>query len=454
MKKITKVFLVLIILIFVVVAGFCFYYSFILNKESKPKNVYGKIIDKIDKNLYDYFMFDKKYVLGDNFNVSGEIDFELDGTYYLQNSSINPDDIKIYNKISNLTNATTTYKYIQNNDEDKLYKEINQKINEEEVLLKKVFLENATEYVFINGASDKYINNGNSIYFETIDGSHTTKDNIDYIHTFIVNALKNSLLEEYFEKEAITTNVDDGTKDVYQMSIRLDDKRVKKIINSIIKDIKSDERANNIICGVYKDFETYKLNDDERILEKDEVYTINVYTDKIWFSPLKYEIIHLKNNERSTYTYVGDLKGHFTYVHNEQLKYGVSVQINHKTYLFEFNDSYGKSIGKIKLDKYDNMYSLDVDLTLDKKTYLVTYSSKVKDYEKNKKYTINDLVHIKYSEDEIIKFSGDIKNNIEVNVDSTIKEEVGDVVIRSSLTEVEETNYNNIKERLTERFER
>lgn len=454
MKKITKVFLVLIILIFVVVAGFCFYYSFILNKESKPKNVYGKIIDKIDKNLYDYFMFDKKYVLGDNFNVSGEIDFELDGTYYLQNSSINPDDIKIYNKISNLTNATTTYKYIQNNDEDKLYKEINQKINEEEVLLKKVFLENATEYVFINGASDKYINNGNSIYFETIDGSHTTKDNIDYIHTFIVNALKNSLLEEYFEKEAITTNVDDGTKDVYQMSIRLDDKRVKKIINSIIKDIKSDERANNIICGVYKDFETYKLNDDERILEKDEVYTINVYTDKIWFSPLKYEIIHLKNNERSTYTYVGDLKGHFTYVHNEQLKYGVSVQINHKTYLFEFNDSYGKSIGKIKLDKYDNMYSLDVDLTLDKKTYLVTYSSKVKDYEKNNKYTINDLVHIKYSEDDIIKFSGDIKNNIEVNVDSTIKEEVGDVVIRSSLTEVEETNYNNIKERLTERFER
>lgn len=454
MKKITKVFLVLIILIFVVVAGFCFYYSFILNKESKPKNVYGKIIDKIDKNLYDYFMFDKKYVLGDNFNVSGEIDFELDGTYYLQNSSVNPDDIKIYNKISNLTNATTTYKYIQNNEEDKLYKEINQKINEEEVLLKKVFLENATEYVFINGASDKYINNGNSIYFETIDGSHTTKDNIEYLHTFIVNALKNSLLEEYFEKEAITTNVDNETKDVYQMSIRLDDKRVKRIINSIIKDIKSDERANNIICGVYKDFEKYKLDDDERILEKDEVYTVNVYTDKIWFSPLKYEIIHLKNNERSTYSYVGDLKGHFAYVHNEELKYGVNVQINHKTYLFEFNDSYGKSIGKIKLDKYDNMYSLDVDLTLDKKTYLVTYSSKVKDYEKNKKYTINDLAHIKYSEDEIIKFSGDIKNNIEVNVDSTIKEEVGEVVIRSSLTEVEETNYNNIKERLTERFER
>ena len=48
-----------------------------------------------------------------------------------------------------------------------------------------------------------------SAYFETIDGSHTTKDNIEYIHTFIVNALKNSLLEEYFEKEAVTTNVDD-----------------------------------------------------------------------------------------------------------------------------------------------------------------------------------------------------------------------------------------------------
>ena len=115
MKKFTKILLVLIILIIVVVAGFCFYYGFILNKESKPQNVYNKIIDKIDSNIFDYFKLDKKFILGDDYQVEGKVEFNLDGTYYLQNSVVEPDDIKIYNKINNLTNATTTYKYIQNN---------------------------------------------------------------------------------------------------------------------------------------------------------------------------------------------------------------------------------------------------------------------------------------------------------------------------------------------------
>ena len=58
------------------------------------------------------------------------------------------------------------------------------------------------------------------------------------------------------------------------------------------------------------------------------------------------------------------------------------------------------------------------------------------------------------SEDDIVKFSGDIKNTIKINTTNTIKEEVGDVIIRSSLTEEEENNYNNVKDRLIERLEK
>lgn len=454
MRKAVKILLALIILIIIVVAGFCFYYGFILNKESKPKNVYDKVIDKIDNNLSDYFKISKKHIMGDDFQVKGEIDFNLDGTYYLQNSSVNPDDIKIYNKINNLSNVKTTYKLIQNNETNKLYREIHQKLNEEDILLKKVFIENATEYVYLNGVSDKYINNGNNIYFEKIDGSHTTKDNLEYLRDFILQAFKNSLLEEYFEKENKKTTVSGDTKDTYQMSIRIDDNRLKKIINSIVKEIRNDERANSLICSIDQEFEKFKLSSEDRILEKDEVYTINIYTDKIWFTPLKYEVVHLKNNDRDTYTYVGDLEGNLTYIHNDELKYNVNVQINHKTYLFEFTNVLGKKLGKIKLDKYENMYSLDVDLNLDKKHYMITYSSKLKDYEEEKGYTINDLIQIKYSEEDIVKFSGEIKNTVDISTKNEIKEEVGEVVIRSSLTEEEENNYNNLKERLNERYER
>ena len=200
MKKFAKVIWILLILIIIVIAGFCFYYGFILNKASKPKNVYDKVIDKIDENIFKYFELDKDYLVGDDFKISGDIKYELEGAYYLQNSAVNPDDIKIYNKINNLNNSKTTYTYIQNNEENKLYKDVKQTIGEEEVLLKKTLIEDTTEYVYINGVSDKYINNGTNIYFENISNSNTTKDNIEYLHQVVLNSFKASLEEKYFEK--------------------------------------------------------------------------------------------------------------------------------------------------------------------------------------------------------------------------------------------------------------
>ncbi len=452
MKKFAKVIWILLILVIIILAGFCFYYGYILNNASKPKNVYNKVIDEIDKNIFDYFKLEKKYILGDDFEISGNTEFNLDGTYYLNNSLVNPDDIKIYNKMVNLTNTDTSYKYVQNDQDNKLYKEIKQVINGEEVLLKKTLIENATEYVYINGVSDKYINNGTNIYFENISNSNSSLDNIEYLHEFVIESLKNNLLEEYFDKENKTTMIDNSNVKTYQMSIRIDDKRLKTILNGILKDIKKDERAKNIVSGFYNDFSNYKIS-DERILGINERYTINIYTDRVWFSPLKYEIVHLNENEREVYTYVGDLEGRLTYVKGEEFKYGVDVTINHKLLLFEYTDAALKKLGKIKVDKNSNIYSLDVDLKLDNKTYLITYSSKVKDYKRNKEFSIYDTMKIKYSENDIVKFSGDIKNTIEVSTNNTIKEEVGDVIIRSSLTE-EENNYNNLKERVIERFER
>ena len=454
MKKFTKVLLIILIIIIIIIAGFCFYYGYVLNNASKPKNIYGKIIDNIDENVFDYFKLDNKYILGDDFEINGEINYELDGTYYLQNSKNNPDDIKIYNKITNLSNSKTTYKYIQNNEEDKLYKEIHQSIKDEEVLLKKTLVEDTTEYVYINDVIDKYINNGTNIYFENITNSNTTKDNLDYLHNFVLEAFKDSLLEKYFEKEQKKINLDNEYKDAYQMSIRIDNKRLITILNSVIKKIKQDEKANNIVSGFYIDFDNYKIKNDEKILGKDEVFLINVYTDKIWFNPIKYEVVHLDENIRETYSYVGDLEGYLSYIKNDEFKYGVDVSINHKMYLFNFKNATGKNLGKIKLDKNSGMYNFDVDLNLDNKSYMITYSSKIKDFDKKKSYTINDSLKVKYSEDNIVKFSGDIKNTIKLTTNNFKKEEVGEVVIRSSLSEEEENNYNNIKERLTDRFER
>ena len=454
MRIIKKIIAVLLAIVIIVIAGYCFYYGYILNNESKPKNVFSKVIYKIDENIIEYFKLDEQYKLKNDFSITGDIDYNIEGAYYLESSKVNPDDIKIYNRINNLNNSKITFTYIQNEKEDKLYSEYNHLIGEEQVLLRKTYIDSATEYEFINTVSNKYINNGNSKFFETISASNTINDNIKYIHEFILGSLINNLKEEYFEKEKIKVYLNEEEKETYQMSLRIDNKRYKEILNNIIKDIRKDNKANNIICGLYNDFPNYKIDSNKRFLEKDETYTINVYTDNIWYKPLKYEVVHLKEDSRDTYSYVGDLNGELSYVHNDELKYNAKVSINHKMYLLEFNNKSGKNIGKIKLDKNVDMYNLDVDLILDKKSYVLSTSTKIKDYEENKGYTINNLINVRYSEDDKIRFSGSLNNKINISNESTIKEEAGDVIIRTALTEEEENNYKNYIDNLKLRLER
>ena len=454
MRIIKKILLILIAIFFAVIAGYCFYFGYILNNEAQPKSVFSKIIYKLDDNIFNYLTFDKKYYFGDNFSVTGDIKYELDGSYYLESSKTQADDIKIYNKIRNLSNSKINFKYIQNDDEDKLYSEYSHYIGDEQALFRKTYIDNATEYEFINTVSDKYINNGNSVFYETINSSNTLVDNINYMHKYVVTAFVNSLKEEFFAKERLKTNIGEETKEVYQMSLRIDNVVYRKILNGIIKEIRKDERANKIATALYNDFANYKIDPNKMFLEKDEIYIINVYTDVMWCEPLKYELIYLEENSRKTYSYIGDLNGELTYVHNDELKYFAKVTVNHKIYELEFTNKSGKNIGKIKLDKNEDMYNLDVDVMLDKKRYFLTFSTKIKDYKENESYTINNYLNARYSENDIVKFSGNVNNKINVNIDNSIKEDVGDVIIRTALTEAEENNYKNYFDNLKLRLER
>lgn len=453
MKRYKKVIIILLVIIIIVIASFCFYYGFIINNASKPKNVFKSCINRIDDVLFEFLEVDKDYNLGDNFTVSGDIEYKLEGAYYLKNSVNKPDDIKIYNKINNLNNSKVTFKYIQDEENDKFYSEYNHLIGVEQILNKKTYVENATEYVYINTFLDKYVNNGNSVLFETVNATNTTEDNINYIHEFILESLNNNLKEEYFDKEKKTIKLDEEEKVSYQMSIRIDNDRYKEILNNIIKDIRKNDRANNIISSLYSDFPNYKVG-NKRFLEKNESYIVNIYTDNIWYKPLKYEVIHLKDDTRDMYYYIGDLEGELTHIHNDELKYNTDVSIGKKRCLLQFSNKNGRSIGIIKLDKNIDMFNFDVDLLLDGKSYVIGFSSKIKDYKKNKNYTVNNLLNIRYSENNIVKFSGNIKNKIVFNNKSVIEEEIGDVVIRTTFTKEEENKFKNYKDEFNLRLER
>ena len=404
MRKYKKVIIIFLIIIFVLVAFFCFYYGFILSKASKPQNVFNSAIKRIDEIIIDNLKVNKDYNLGDNFTISGDTTYNLEGSYYLNNAVNNPEDLKKYNKINNLNNSKITFKYVQSEEEDKIYGEYNFLIGGEETLLKKLYVENVTEYVYINSVSNNYINNGNNVFFETVTPTNTTEDNIKYIHEFIVNSINKNLKEEYFEKTKQKIIINEEEKDTYQMSIRIDNDIYKEILNNIIKDIRKDDRANNIICSIYNEFPTYKISNKDRFLEKNETYTINIYTDNIWFRPLKYEIVHLKEDSRDMYYYIGDLEGTLTHIHNEELKYNAKVSIDDKLCVLNFSNKSGRSIGIIKLDKGEDMFNFDVDLLLDGKSYVIGFSAKIKNYKKDKNYTINNSLNIRYSENNIVTF--------------------------------------------------
>ena len=283
----------------------------------------------------------------------------------------------------------------------------------------------------------------------------TTLGNIEYIHEATIKALKNNLQEEYFEKYSVTKNINGSNLDVNQISIRIDDKKLHQIVNGIIKDLKEDPEANKILTSIDIDFAKRKVKDNKRLLNKDESYTLNIYTSKYRNIALKYELIHLDGDEKITYSYEGNYsKGNFYYIEDDTVIYTISITDDGKIIEGKVKDSTNKEVGTIKIEKNDASTYYTFNFDDGKKKYDVIYSSKNNNLVNNKSFTNEKKLSFKYIDEKVSILSGEVTLNSEITKTGKIEEDISEAVLSSTLSDEIKAKYDNKKDNIIERLKK
>ena len=453
MKKenITKI---VVVFLLVCIASVLLYFGFYLNNVLKPKYVFSSLIDSIDLLKDKYFSFDSKYLVGDNFSIDGNVSFEMSSEKY--GISSDPSILSKYYMINNLNNTTINYKLMQDINNKKIYSEVKTNIGTQNVLYNKLLVENATKYYFINSVYSNYINGGSCNYFESLTEENTTKDNIDYLYNFILKSLKNNLKEEYFEKNIVNENILNKDTDVYQISLTIDDKRVKDIFSGILDDLKNDKRSYSILSSSDNNFKKRKVNYNKRILDKKESYTINVFISKSLYKPLKYEIVHILNNDVKSYSYEGSLSvGTIYCIDNGTIKYIGSTTINDKSITIKFSDYLKNDVGILKYEKGVNSSNLNLLFNNGTKSYDLVISSKFVNYNKKNKSYINSISSsFKVTDKKIVVVSGNVKIDNKVSSVVKIDEDTTGAILNSKLSNVAVSKKKNLYNNLRARYEK
>ena len=130
-KKILKTaFKVLLFLVFVAFAISLIVFGVYYSNISRKQVIFGNMIDMIFEKTERIFSIQPDYLIGDSFQVEGEVHFDLSSEEY-QNKSV--EDIEFAKKnrlLQNLNQMDTTYLIQHDRKKNRVYSEIDEKIGE------------------------------------------------------------------------------------------------------------------------------------------------------------------------------------------------------------------------------------------------------------------------------------------------------------------------------------
>ena len=450
-----KLFLFLFFVALIAVAIGLIYYGLKLNKMAKKHYVVDVTVDTIRDTLYNYGKIENQYYLGEEFSVNSNIKVNLNSEDYETKAPLDPESAKKNNILKNLSAMQINSRIEQSKKDGRFITELNEKIGEEDVFSGKYYIDNYTKYYFVNGVLSSYVNDGNNNYFDLLNEKNCTMDNIDYLYNFIFESLKNNIKEEDLLAYEVEINIGEDKVPVNQVFLKINDKYIKDLLKGMLKDLKKDEKANQIITALYPNFKNVKVNTDKKYLDNKESYTINIYSRKVINKPLKYEIIHLNDDFQESYSFEGTLEsGAIYYVKNNEIKYIGKCESTPKKLEVIINDVNGGEAGNIKIEKTTNSLSFNTTLDLETKNYQISYSTIYKNFNKNKSYVREDTLTCRIMENMVTKLNGSVIIESEVSKKTNIKEDTESAVLHSTLSEETKTSLDNLYDNIKARLER
>ena len=359
--------------------------------------------------------------LEDNYKTTSNIKMNLKSDYFSALATMDPSYAMISNLLNNLSNTENNITMVQDKENKKLFFNLDSKLSGQSLINTKYLVENATAYYSIDGVTNTYVNNGNNNYFESLNSSTTTNENLKYLIEKIAESMANNLEESYLSESY--------TDEYKVITITLTEQNIVTYGNKIINDLKNDEKANQIMTGYNANFSEAKLT------EKDVTGTgtikVNIYLDKILSQVSQYEL-ELGNGNKCIY-YKENGKEIVELISEEETttleieKHGEKTEINIK-------DGSNASLGTVTISQTSTNYDIVANITSEEATLDFGYNYQITNLKKGTSYDSAATITIKMTAQNTTIIDGTITVTGQTTNDTTISEDTSTSVLASTLS--------------------
>ncbi len=415
-KKGKKLVVGLIILGLILIAG-----GGVLTYFSSPSYVSKTVIKEFGQKATELMNSRIETGLEDNYKTTSNIKMNLKSDYFSALATMDPSYAMISNLLNNLSNTENNITMVQDKENKKLFFNLDSKLSGQSLINTKYLVENATAYYSIDGVTNTYVNNGNNNYFESLNSSTTTNENLKYLIEKIAESMANNLEDSYLSESY--------TDEYKVITITLTEQNIVTYGNKIINDLKNDEKANQIMTGYNANFSEVKLT------EKDVTGTgtikVNIYLDKILSQVSQYEL-ELGNGNKCIY-YKENGKEIVELISEEETttleieKHGEKTEINIK-------DGSNASLGTVTISQTSTNYDIVANITSEEATLDFGYNYQITNLKKSTSYDSAATITIKMTAQNTTIIDGTITVTSQTTNDTTISEDTSSSVLASTLS--------------------
>lgn len=426
---------ILVFLLSIIMLLLGFYYECV----ASPSRILKKVLVNITSNItdvMDMFEFDTKMPQSNTKTLTIKVSSNTNkykSKLDLQKYNKKLSDINYQNLTKNLNDTNTIVKIVTDAKNKKRLLTVDSFLGNTKLLNTKSLIENATEYHYDPTITSSYINLGNNTYFESVNDNTNTYDNLKYLHEYIVQELATNLIDKIkVENE----------KDYNKININLNSKDLNNILDTVIDNLTKDSKASTIITSYKKYFIIDKK--ELKISLKNVNIEFSIYTEKYTYNIKKYAI-HITDKKRNIdISYQPE---------NKQTGSG-NIKIDNNQYKFEYKkanktkevilyDNANRKIGEISLEKTNTGVLFDSNTLINDNELNINYIYNILNLKKKKSYDEEQQLIIRHSSKEQEILNLDLVINTKVDAKSRILENNKDTIIKSSLTEQEQTNLND-----------
>lgn len=424
-KKIIIIFIISLILL---IAGI------VLSYFSSAKYVATKAVKGLGQNVIELANSTNKNTgLEENFKVTSTIKVNLQSDYFQALSSLSPDYQVVSNLLSNLSNTETQVTMTQDKQNKKLLINYDTKLSGDPLANVKYLVDNATEYYYIDGLTQNYINNGNNGYFESLNSTTTTKENAEYIIEKITEAASNNIKDEYLSETY--------EKDSKKITITLTEDDMVEFLNNIIDELKKDNKANQIMTGYDKNFSKAKVTKSD--VASLGTVTINIYIDKFIGQIKKYEI---KSNDDAITYYEGQNKV-IEIRNKDELVTKLNITTNGDKIDIKITDGNNTNIGNLSINKTSTNYDVVANITTEEFSANFGYNSQITNLKQGNSYDSSTTISLDITANDAVLLNGTIEITSTTTNDTAINEDVSNSVLAST---VESTPSDLVMQKIAE----